>query len=252
MTSPQLQLLALPIRYSSWTVRPIVLLEYFSIPYSTKFFRLADPESLALLHAESPSGLVPVIIDSDVPHPVHDSLAIAEYLHDKYPEKSIWPKNPKLRTYGRSVVAELHSGFVNIRTDFPHNFPVKYNPPPQSSNKTAKEVKRVLAIFDTARRLAKDTLGDEDEGFLLGTFSVADAFYWPILSRFYTYSVDLSSATIDASAYIAKMWKEPTLKRIGEMQFREVREHPEYNVPFYDNFVPNSQMDFWDLEEVMG
>ncbi|KAK6529958.1 hypothetical protein TWF281_009108 [Arthrobotrys megalospora] len=252
MASQELQLLALPLRYSSWTVRPVVLLEYFGIPYTAKWFRLADPESLALLHAESPSGLVPVIIDKELSQPVHDSIAIGEYLHDKYPEKKIWPENLALRTYGRSIVAELHSGFVNIRTDFTHNFPVKYNPPPQFSDKLIKEVKRVLTIFDTARKMAKETLGDQDEGFLLGSFSVADAFYWPILSRFFTYSADLSGATPEASAYIAKMWKEPALKRIGEMQFREVKEHPEYNVPFYDNYVPNSQMEFWDLEKVMG
>ncbi|KAK6334582.1 hypothetical protein TWF718_010039 [Orbilia javanica] len=252
MTSQELRLLALPIRYSSWTVRPVVLLEYFNIPYSAKFFRLADPESLALLHAESPSGLVPVIIDSDLPQPVHDSLAIGEYLHDKYPEKGLWPSELNLRTYGRSIVAELHSGFLNIRTEFPHNFTVKYNPAPQFSEKVLKEVKRVLKIFDTARNLAKEVLGDRDQGFLLGAFSIADAFYWPILSRFFTYSVDISSATTDASEYIAKMWKEPTLKRIGEVQFQEVREHPEYSVPFYDNFVPGSKMESWDIEDVMG
>ncbi|KAF3309714.1 hypothetical protein TWF173_010607 [Orbilia oligospora] len=252
MTSQELQLLALPIRYSSWTVRPVVLLEYFGIPYSAKFFRLADAESLASLHAESPSGLVPVIIDKQLPHPVHDSLAIGEYLHDKYPEKGLWPKELKLRTYGRSIVAELHSGFTNIRTDFPHNFAVKYNPPPQFSDKLLREVKRVLSIFDTARNLARETLGNRDEGFLLGSFSIADAFYWPVLSRFFTYSVDLSCSTTEASEYIAKMWKEPTLKRIGEMQLREVKEHPEYNVPFYDNYVPDSQMEFWDIEKIMG
>ncbi|KAK6354481.1 hypothetical protein TWF730_008881 [Orbilia blumenaviensis] len=252
MARNELQLLALPIRYSSWTVRPVVLLEYFDIPYSAKFFQLADSESLAVLHTESPSGLVPVIIDNELTKPVHDSLAIGEYLHEKYPEKGLWPQDLGLRTYGRSIVAELHSGFVNIRNDFPHNFPAKYNPPPQVSEKAAKEVKRVLEIFDSSRKMARDKLGDQDQGFLLGNFSIADAFYWPILSRFFTYSVDLSDASTDASAYISRMWKEPTLKRIGEMQHNEVWEHPEYNVPFYDNFVPNSQMEFWDINTVMA
>jgi len=252
MASAEVQLLALPLRYSSWTVRPVVLLEYFQIPYSAKWFRLADKESLAELHKESPSGLVPVIISPELQQPVHDSLAIAEYLNDKYPEKNIWPANVALRAYGRSIVAEMHSGFSNVRNDLSHNFPVKYDPPPQLSAKVVKEVTRILTIFDTARKMAKDKLGERDEGFLLGTFSVADAFYWPILSRFFTYSVDLSAASPEAAAYVAKMWKTPVLKKIGQRQFEEVEKHPEYNVPHYDNFVPNSKMEFWSLEDVMG
>ncbi|KAF3931286.1 hypothetical protein ABW19_dt0206234 [Dactylella cylindrospora] len=251
MSSTELQLLALPIRYSSWTVRPIVLLEYFQIPYSSKWFRLADKESLASLHEESPSGLVPVIIDPELRQPVHDSIAICEYLNDKYPTKCLWPSNFVLRTYGRSIVAELHSGFTNVRSDLTHNFPVKYDPPPKLSAKVVKEVDRILTIFDTARKMARDTLGDQDEGFLLGSFSIADAFYWPILSRFFTYSVDISNASPEAAAYIAKMWKNPVLKRIGQIQFEETK-RPEYNVPHYDNFVPGSKMEFWDIEEVMG
>ncbi|EPS41584.1 hypothetical protein H072_4520 [Dactylellina haptotyla CBS 200.50] len=249
--SDELRLLALPIRYSSWTVRPIALLEYFDIPYSAQWYCLADPESLALLHKESPSGLVPVIIAPELPQPIHDSFAIGEYLNERYPEKGLWPENIALRTYGRSIVAELHSGFVNIRTDLAHNFPVKYNPPPELSEKVKKEVRRVLYIFETARKMAAETLGTEDGGFLLGKFSIADAFYWPILSRFFTYSVDVSAASPDAVAYISKMWKEPKLKKIGEMQFKEVAEHPEYNVPHYDNFVPNSKMEFWDIDKLI-
>ncbi|KAF3920634.1 hypothetical protein ABW21_db0204787 [Orbilia brochopaga] len=91
-----------------------------------------------------------------------------------------------------------------------------------------------------------------DQGFLLGTFSVADAFYWPILSRFFTYSVDLSAASSEAAAYLARMWGEPKLKKIGKMQFDEVTNHPEYNVPHYDNYVPNSSMVFWDLNKQMA
>ncbi|KAK6523987.1 hypothetical protein TWF694_005656 [Orbilia ellipsospora] len=252
MASEKLHLLGLPIRYSSWTVRPLVLLEYFDIPYSVQWYRLADPESRAKLHKDSPSGLVPVIIDSGLMQPVHDSLAISEYLNEKYPEKGLWPANAILRAYGRSVVAELHSGFVNIRTDFTHNFPVRYNPGPELSDKVIKEIARVLEIFKIARKMAAEVLGSEDEGFLLGKFSIADAFYWPILSRFFTYSVDTSSASPEATTYIAKMWKEPKLKKIGEMQFKEAREHREFDVPHYDNFVPNSKMEFWDLDEVMG
>ncbi|KAF3928825.1 hypothetical protein AA313_de0204494 [Arthrobotrys entomopaga] len=252
MASEKLHLLGLPLRYSSWTVRPVVLLEYFDIPYSAQWYRLADTESRAKLHKDSPSGLVPVIIDSKLIQPVHDSSAIAEYLNDKYPEKGLWPADVILRAYGRSVVAELHSGFANIRTDFPHNFPVKYNPGPELSDKVVKEIKRVLDIFETARKMASSVLGSEDDGFLLGKFSIADAFYWPFLSRFFTYSVDMSGASPEAASYIAKMWKEPKLKKIGEMQFKEATDHREFDVPHYDNFVPNSKMELWDLEKVMG
>ncbi|KAK6334219.1 hypothetical protein TWF696_002720 [Orbilia brochopaga] len=250
-STEELKLLALPIRYSSWTVRPVVLLEYFDIPYSAKWYRLADAESRALLHAESPSGLVPVIIAPDLPQPIHDSLAISEFLHEKYPEKHLWPKDVALRAYGRSIVAELHAGFANVRNDLPHNFPVKYNPPPGLSDGVKKEVVRILEIFDTARKLAVARSPATDQGFLLGSFSIADAFYWPILSRFFTYSVDVSAASPEAEAYIAKMWREPKLKKIGGMQFDEVANHPEYNVPHYDNFVPNSSMIFWNLDERM-
>ncbi|KAJ6255804.1 hypothetical protein Dda_9414 [Drechslerella dactyloides] len=70
--------------------------------------------------------------------------------------------------------------------------------------------------------------------------------------RFFTYSVDTSTASPEAAGYITKMWTEPKLKKIGRMQFDEVADHPEYNVPHYDNFVPSSSMIFWNLDDQMS
>lgn len=246
----ELRLLALPIRYSSWTVRPLVILEYFNIPYRVQWYNMSDTESLAQLHKDSPSGLVPVLLSPELVQPVHDSLAIAEFLHEKFHDKQLWPENLALRTYGRSIVAELHSGFSNIRSSLSHNFCVQYKPAPTFDAKVLKEVARILEIFDTARNLARKVLGDQDEGFLFGKFSIADAFYWPILSRFHTYSVDLSGASVEAESYVAKMWSEPVLKKIAHKQFEEAK-NTSLNIAHYDNFITGAEMRFWDLDEVM-
>lgn len=124
---------------------------------------------------------------------VTDSLAILEFLADQNPHLPLWPRDPALRALARSATAEMHSGFPTLRNTFHTNFVARYEGliPGSGSAGAKKEIKRVLRIWDDARRVTVERLGagivgehpsaGEDEGFLFGGFSIADAFYWPVL-----------------------------------------------------------------------
>lgn len=124
---------------------------------------------------------------------VTDSLAILEFLADQNPHLPLWPRDPALRALARSAAAEMHSGFPALRNTFHTNFVARYEGliPASRSAGAKQEIKRVLRIWDDARRVTVERLGagvigedssaGEDEGFLFGGFSIADAFYWPVL-----------------------------------------------------------------------
>jgi glutathione S-transferase len=124
---------------------------------------------------------------------VHDSLAIFEFLAESHPELPLWPRDRRLRALARSVVAEFHSGFGNIRNSYHTTFFGVYEGKVMSTPGIDAEVARLLDIFEGARRETEEWKGKEengkdmDEGFLYGQFGIADAVFWPVLWVFPSY-----------------------------------------------------------------
>lgn len=113
-----------------------------------------------------------------------DSLAICEFLAESYPELHLWPRDRQLRALARSSAAQMHSGFTALRNSFPTNFLGKYTGNVPISEDAHKDIVKMLNLWDSARTATKErlaVLGEADEGFLYGGFSIADAFFWPVL-----------------------------------------------------------------------
>ncbi len=173
--------------YSSWSFRPWLLLAHFKIPFEDVTIGLRTPQSRDNILKYSPTGKVPCLIDGSIK--VWDSLAIMEYVAETAPEKAIWPRAKAARAHARAISAEMHSGFQNVRNEFPCNFrkaPAKRAP----SVEAAAEIARIEAIWSEARaRFGK--VGP----FLYGKFSAADAMYAPVVSRFYAYGIPVSEVS---------------------------------------------------------
>ena len=153
------------------------------------------------LSAYSPSGRVPALKDGDLT--VWDSLAIAEYLAERFPEKQLWPADTKTRAVARSVSAEMHSGFSDMRTHMNMNC-CGYFPGKGMMPGVEKDIRRIQTIWQDCR----SRYGQGGE-FLFGRFSIADAMYAPVTFRFVTYAVSLSPA---AQAYVDTLQGLPAMR----------------------------------------
>ncbi|MGV8995691.1 MAG: glutathione S-transferase family protein [Parvibaculaceae bacterium] len=175
--------------WSSWSLRPWLLMKVAGIPFDEIPIRLRQDDTKKQILAHSPSGHVPALKwRGEV---ISDSLAICETIADLYPEKSLWPADPLARAYARSASAQMHSGFVDLRRDMPMEILGSYPGVGQSETALAA-ARRVLEIWREAR-LRFGCKAPKDQGFLFGNFSIADAMYAPVVSRFHTYATDLRS-----------------------------------------------------------
>lgn len=115
---------------------------------------------------------------------ISDSLAICEYLAESNPSLPLWPRDPQLRAMARSAAAQMHSGFSVLRDNYGTNFVARYTGNIPVSEEAKEEVSYALSVWHNARSATKVRLGEineADEGFLFGGFSIADAFFWPVL-----------------------------------------------------------------------
>ena len=178
--------------FSSWSLRPWIALKHFEIPFAEERVRLRQLESKAEILRHSPSGKVPALKDGD--RVVWDSLAILDYLAEKHPEKSFWPKDEAARAEARSVSAEMHSGFATLRNEMPMDLLSRLPSPPIGKALEA-DIRRIVAIWQRCRGRhgAKGP-------FLFGSFCNADAMFAPVATRFRTYGVDLSNFGDDGTA----------------------------------------------------
>lgn len=188
--------------YSSWSLRPWLAMTEAGIAFEEQLIPLDQPTSAAEIARISGAGRVPVLVDG--PLTVWDSLAICEYLAERFPEKALWPRDPALRAVARSVVAEMHSGFTALRSHCPMDVRAAYAAAPLPAEVQA-DVRRITALWEECR----DRSGAGGP-FLFGAFSVADAFYAPVVSRFHTYAVPLTGA---ARAYADAVWSLPSMRR---------------------------------------
>ncbi|MDM9559015.1 MULTISPECIES: glutathione S-transferase family protein [Bordetella] len=171
--------------YSSWSLRAWLALRATGIPFSEQKLGLFTPEFAERLGGITPAGLVPVLLDGDFA--VWDSLAICEYAAERHPEAGLWPADPHARARARSLAAQMHSGFGQLRQLLPMNVEAKLSGIDYSA--AQGDISRVQAIWH-------DTRAEFGQGgpFLFGKFSAADAFYAPVVSRFTTYGVPAAGA----------------------------------------------------------
>lgn len=167
--------------YSSWSLRPWILLKVKQIPFTELKVSLYGEGSKEKLLTYSPAGLVPILQEDDLT--IWDSLAICEYIAENYPDKGCWPKDSKERAKARSISSEMHSGFSVLRNTMPMNCREKIDID-SISPELQKEIDRILTIWKECRSNSKNK-----GPFLFGSFTIADAMYAPVVSRFETYGV---------------------------------------------------------------
>lgn len=188
---------------SSWSLRPWFLMTHAGIPFKEETIFLDRPESRKELSEKSPSGLVPFLTHGDVN--IWDSLAIAEYLNDCFPDKKLWPESKAARAFARSVAAEMHSGFSNLRTVWPM-MATRRNLQHTTSGGVQRDIDRILALWKECR--SRFGAGGD---FLFGDFSIADAMYAPVVSRFFTYGpIPMNE---DCMAYMDRIIGLPAMER---------------------------------------
>jgi glutathione S-transferase len=179
----KLQLVIGNKNYSSWSMRPWVLLRQAQIPFEEVQLKFDDDTRVIGIEKYSAAGKVPVLlIDGE---PVWDTLAICETVAELHPEKHLWPEEDAARRVARSICAEMHSGFQALRGAMPMNIRSRH-PGKGMTPESRKDIDRVLSIWTDCR----ERFGGAGN-FLFGRFSIPDAFYAPVVMRFETYAVKL-------------------------------------------------------------
>jgi glutathione S-transferase len=211
--------------YSSWSMRPWVLLTQAGIAFEEVMARFdsfaPDSDFKKIIGPVSPVGKVPALVDADLA--VWDTLAIAEYLSEKFPDKQLWPADVKARARARSICAEMHSGFAALRSACPMNIEASL---PEIGQLAWRDKPAVRA--DVARLVAmwSELLAQHGGPMLFGTFSVADAYFAPVVMRLKTYALPVPNAIADYMVRVAalpgvKAWVEGAL---AEHDFRDFEE----------------------------
>lgn len=189
--------------YSSWSMRPWLALRGSNIAFEEVFIPLytdnkADKERILSF---SRSGKVPVLVDGDVT--VWDSLAIVEYVAERFPDARLWPENRAQRAHARSISAEMHSGFLPLRNECAMNLHRPVRAIALSADARAN-VARIEAIWMECRERYR-SLGP----YLFGAFTAADAMFAPVVHRFRTYAIAVGG---EAKAYMDTMMAQPAFQ----------------------------------------
>lgn len=211
--------------YSSWSMRPWVLLTQAGIAFEEVMARFdsfaPDSHFKKVIGPVSPVGKVPALVDADLA--VWDTLAIAEYLAEKFPDKQLWPADIKARARARSICAEMHSGFAALRSACPMNIEAHL---PEIGQLAWRDKPAVRA--DLARLVAmwSELLAQHGGPMLFGTFSVADAYFAPVVMRLKTYALPVPD---EIAAYMLRVCALPGVKAwvegaLAEHDFRDFEE----------------------------
>jgi glutathione S-transferase len=193
--------------YSSWSMRPWVLLKAFDIPFSERLLRFdfAPGSSFYQAVAEiTPAGKVPVLVDDDG-FAVWDTLAITEYLADRHPELAIWPRDARQRARARSLCAEMHAGFGSLRSLCPMNIEADLSKVGQRLLASEPKLRADLARMQAAW---EEALAGSGGPFLFGAFSAADAYFAPVVMRVTRYGLPMSEP---CQRYLAAMQAHPAV-----------------------------------------
>ena len=194
--------------YSSWSLRPWLLMRQAGIAFEEVKLRLSFDEGSPFKHAleaVAPTGKVPVLVDDGFA--VWDTLAIAEYLAEKFPDKGLWPAGQRDRARARSLCAEMHAGFAALRNHFPMNIEASLPEVGAAKLREVPEVGRDVA------RIAEQWTGQlavSGGPFQFGDFGIVDAYFAPVCSRVRTYGVPLIEA---AAAYAQQVLELPAMQQ---------------------------------------
>ncbi|MDR3512427.1 MAG: glutathione S-transferase family protein [Caulobacteraceae bacterium] len=190
-------------KWSTWSLRPWLALKRTGAAFTETLVTLREVGVSEEIAKYSPSGRVPVLKDGELL--IWDSLAICEYLAETYPEAGLWPDDKAARALGRAAVAEMHSGFPSLRGECPMDLTLTPTIL-ELSEATAADVRRIVRVWSELR--GRFSAGGP---FLLGPWSIADAFFTPVATRFRTYGVRLSDYgdTGAAGAYCQALLETP-------------------------------------------
>jgi len=211
--------------YSSWSMRPWLVLYHTGVPYDTETIELphmsrkSEDTSLAdRRKLGSVRGLFPVLRVGDTP--IHESLAICEYVADAFPDARLWPAEPLQRAGARAICAEMVSGFSAMRNELScHLFGRVPSFKPSEAART--DIERVFEIWN-------DKLDASGGPFLFGRFTIADAMYFPVLTRFRTYGVDLPRSLV---RYAEALESQPAVRALIAVAATAPR------IPVYDDYL---------------
>ena len=187
--------------YSSWSMRPWVLLTQAGIPFEEVMVRFdsfsAGSNFKKTMGAVSPTGKVPALVDGDLN--VWDTLAIAEFIAEKFPDKHLWPQDPAARAIARSVCAEMHAGFMGLRSHCGMNIEASL---PEVGQLVWRDKSDVQADVTRLVQLWGGLLDTYKGPMLFGDFSIVDAYFAPVCMRFNTYALPLPA---NIAAYVARV-----------------------------------------------
>jgi glutathione S-transferase len=197
--------------YSSWSLRAWIAMREFSIPFEEKVIPLDTPATARRIARHSGAGRLPVLHHGAVT--VWESLAILEYLAEVFPDRGLWPRTRKARAAARAIANEMHAGFLALRNACPMNLRRSQKPPPRPlGDDVRSNVARIEAVWRECRKLY-----GKGGPFLFGKFTIADAMYAPVATRFDTYALPVSRSSreyMDAvmSTAAFRAWKADALK----------------------------------------
>jgi glutathione S-transferase len=188
--------------YSSWSLRPWLVLKRTTVDFDEVVIPLYQPGSRETVLKYSPSGRVPALRHDDLT--VWESLAICEYLAESFPTFELWPKDQAARALARAVSAEMQAGFRALREHFPMNVRSSF-PNREFDPEIQADINRIMAIWRDCRTRYGEGNGD----FLFGQFTIADAMFAPVVTRFRTYKIDLER---EAEAYCDTIMALPAMQ----------------------------------------
>jgi len=199
---------------SSRSLRPWLAMRNAKLAFDEVLIPLRKPETVSQIKVHSPSSKLPALkIDEDgLSRTVWDSLAICETLAERHPEAGLWPEDATARAEARSIVAEMHSGFPDLRRVLSMDIAARY-PTPPLDDALQMQIARIVELWQSVLgRYGKSS------GFLFGHFTIADAFYAPVATRFETYGVHLPPI---AQAYTQRILATPAMREWEESARRE-------------------------------
>lgn len=203
--------------YSSWSLRPWMLMTALDIAFEEEVIPLYQPDTAARIARHTPAGRVPVLVDGGMP--IWESLAIVEYLHEKFPDRQVWPRTLSARVHARCIANEMHAGFGALRQACPMNLGKRMKPKQQSAEVMAN-VTRISEVWADARaRFAGDG------AFLFGDFTAADAMYAPVVTRLDTYQIPVDA---EARAYMDAVLQHPAFTAWRSAALQEPWAIPHY------------------------
>jgi glutathione S-transferase len=215
--------------YSSWSMRPWVLLKQAGIPFEEVMVRFDSFDAGSgsafkrTLEGVTPTGRVPVLVDDGFA--VWDSLAIAEYLAEKFADRQLWPRDTKARARARSVCAEMHSGFVGLRSQCPMNIEASL---PQIGALAWRDRPAVRADVQRIVSMWTELLNEHGGPMLFGDFTIADAFFAPVCTRLKTYALPVPEPVTE---YIRRVCALPGVKAWIDGALAE-NDFPDFQEPY--------------------